>query len=235
MMPSREFIVSEIKRVAKKNNRAPGMVVFERETGIRKPEWYGIHWRSWSAALIEAGFEPNKKQGKLDAKFLLQKYVEVIRYHGKIPAEVDLRMYARDHADFPAHSTYANHFGNKDTLLRTLRDWLEGKHEYSDVFELIPDIESSGEPDGNFREGFVYLLQSGAHYKIGRSEQIERRVKEISISMPEQVDLIHTIRTDDPSGIETYWHRRFADKRANGEWFNLSKADVRAFKRRRFQ
>ena len=58
-----------------------------------------------------------------------------------------------------------------------------------------------------------------------------RRASELAIKIPVSPRTIHHIETDDPVGVETYWHKRFAEKRGEGEWFNLSPEDVKAFKR----
>jgi len=76
-------------------------------------------------------------------------------------------------------------------------------------------------------------LKSGRYYKIGKSNGAGRRERELAIQLPE-ASTIHVITTDDPAGIEAYWHRRFEARRKNGEWFELNSADLRAFKRRKF-
>jgi hypothetical protein len=80
------------------------------------------------------------------------------------------------------------------------------------------------------------LLRLGRaqRYKIGKAVLVERQTDQISLQLPEELELVHAIRTDDAYGIEDYWHRRFATKNTKGEWFSLSRQDVEAFKRRKF-
>jgi len=235
-MVTKETIIEEIKALSVKLGRTPGKSVFEKETGIVSSEWYGKHWRSWGDAVLEAGLVPNKIQGKIDSDFVLESFAEATRHFNRIPAVVDLRMYAKSNKGFPAHNTFFSHFGNKSGLLEAFSTWLEGKPQFSDLVPLLPSADSIEEnSSGNIEEGLVYLMKSGEFYKIGRSNEIEKRVKQIGTALPEKLTLLHTIRTDDPPGIEAYWHRRFSDKRANGEWFKLSRDDIRAFKRRKFQ
>lgn len=81
----------------------------------------------------------------------------------------------------------------------------------------------------------AFAIKSGRFHKIGKSNSAGRREYELAIQLPEEAKRIHEIRTDDPSGIEAYWHKRFAAKRKNGEWFELDAKDITAFKRRKFQ
>ena len=84
--------------------------------------------------------------------------------------------------------------------------------------------------------GYVYMMRSGRRYKIGHSNSPSRRHREVRLDLPDPTTVVHTIATDDPNGIEAYWHARFQSKRVRDtEFFNLDAGDVAAFKRRRYQ
>jgi hypothetical protein len=234
----REQIIKEIRRLAEANGGTPpGRRSFESETGIPESAWFGVYWARWGDAPSEAGYKPNAKHQKLDEEYILQKLAAVSRHYGKIPATMEMRLYKKIDPDFPNEKTILVHFGGKQNLLHRLAEWARQHEDYKDIAAMLVHIASEATPaaKGVTKDGLVYLIKSGAHYKIGRSDELERRVKEIRIALPEAATLVHSIRTDDPAGIEAYWHRRFAARRAHGEWFKLTTADVADFKRRKYQ
>jgi Meiotically up-regulated gene 113 len=234
----REQILKEIRKLAAENGgQTPGVRLFEHETGIREGAWRGVYWVRWSEAVKEAGFEPNAKQGRYEESFLLKKLAEACRHFGKFPTGMELRMYQKKDAEFPSVKSITRHFISLTNVPDRLAEWAKTSGDYRDLVEMLGDrpSEPRASPPTPTQEGLVYLIRSGAHYKIGRSDEIERRVKEIRTALPDAATLVHAIRTDDPPGIEAYWHRRFAERRANGEWFKLTTSDIAAFKRRKYQ
>lgn len=233
-------ILSEIRRLAAANGgSAPGRLNFEKETGAKEHDWRGRYWARWSDAVREAGLEPNLKTVAFDEAFLLEKLVVLIREIGHFPVSSELRLRATNDPDFPSDKVYRR-FGLKSQLIVHVLDYCKDRTGYDDVILLCEEAMDAIVPASVDMEeaedivGFVYLLKSGRYYKIGRSDAVGRRERELAIQLPEKAGVVHTIRTDDPIGIETYWHKRFESKRKNGEWFDLDIKDTKAFKKRKF-
>lgn len=240
---TREDILSAIRSVSRRlGGEAPGWRVFQNESGIRYADWHGKFWTRWGDALEEAGLSANVLTARIPDDQLLSRFAQLARQLGRVPVFADLRMLRRTDPSIADPKVYAR-FGGKANLVAVLRDWCNKHADFHDVLALLPlpktasgeEDENDVTPRGKPVVGHVYLIKSGRHYKIGRSNSAGRREREIALQLPERATRIHTIETDDPPGIEAYWHRRFAEKRLNGEWFKLAPEDVRAFKRRKFQ
>lgn len=235
-------IINEIKRTAAANGGIPlGWRKFATETGIRDLDWKGKLWARWGDAVREAGFTPNEMKQAYSESELLDKYAKLALDLGRLPAVVDTRMTASSGEKFPNWKTLMNQFGGKPQLIAKLREYCQARVEYAPVVPLCDRYaasRNSEEPDepprGATQIGFVYLMKSAKYYKIGKANATGRRHRELAIQMPERLIFVHEIKTDDPFGIEKYWHNRFAEKRRGGEWFELNAADVAAFKRRKF-
>lgn len=236
---TKDHILAEIRRTAHSNGGVPlGVSRFLAETGIKASDWFGKYWSRWGDALREAGYEPNTLRGAFPDEFLLQHLVALIRELGRFPGEGEMRLKKRRDPTFPNEKGYAR-FGTKAELFSRVRDYCRAHAGHEDVEALCPIVLAPNPPDSEERDalelyGFVYLLRAGRHYKIGKTNAAGRRERELAIQLPEKAQTVHVIRTDDPTGIEAYWHNRFAAKRGNGEWFALDAADVKAFRRRKF-
>jgi TetR/AcrR family fatty acid metabolism transcriptional regulator len=84
----------------------------------------------------------------------------------------------------------------------------------------------------NPQRGFVYLLRGGDYYKIGRSEDVDKRIIQLASQLPFELELVHVIETDDVFLVEKLLLERFASKRTRGEWFALDDGDVAWIKAR---
>lgn len=237
---NKEHILAEIRRTAAENGGEPlGKQRFYRDTGIKESDWLGKHWARWGDAIRESGLEPNQMQGARDESALIESFISLMRELGKFPTANEVKLKARTTPGFPWHNTFAR-FGAKGQFAKRIQEYCRGREGCDDIVAFCNEVivESPTTPDDLVEEtgtfGFVYLIRSGRYYKIGRSNAAGRREYELAIQLPEKAVTVHSIRTDDPIGIEAYWHKRFEQSRKNGEWFDLSSADIKAFKRRKF-
>ena len=235
---SKESIIRAYNDLVREMGGTPvGIDVFARETGISSYHWHGGYWRSWSAFQADAGHVPNSPTQRIADETVLQRFAELILERNEIPTQADLTLKKKEDPSFP-HKSVLRRWGDQTELLAKVAEYCAGKEHFLPVLELLRQGVSSSldhRLDSLHTKGFVYLLRSGKHYKLGRTNAVGRRLRELAIQLPEKPDTVHVIETDDPEGIEQYWHRRFAEKRRGGEWFDLSADDVRAFKKRRFQ
>jgi hypothetical protein len=238
-MITKEHILAEIRRTAIEGSPL-GRKRFETATGIKESDWLGRFWRQWNDAVREAGFNPNTLQDAIPVERLLQALTSLIRELGRFPTTADLKLKARSDPDFPSHNTF-NRLGPKGERAWRVLKFCASDGNLDEVATIVEPLASPPTADDADTDasqtiivGFVYLMKSGKYYKIGRSVSAEKRAYEIQLQLPQELKLVHKIKTDDPVGIETYWHQRFADRRMRGEWFDLSREHIQTFRRRKF-
>lgn len=238
---SRDGILCAIRETAASNNGKPaGRNRFEQLTGITEYD-IGRYWARWGDAVREAGFDANVLNEAFSDEHVLEKFVDLVVRLGRIPTNSEMRLERHAHdPTFPNVAVFGR-FGPKADLLARARSYCRDTGYAPEVLPILGRSPGSGgitanpsaDPVGADTEyGYVHLAQGHRHeYKIGRTNLVDRRVSEIGATASVELQLVHEIKTDDPIGVEAYWHRRFSDKRMRGEWFKLSAADVRAFRR----
>ena len=235
----KQEIIRQIQRLAAENDgQAPGQKKFAAETAIKEHIWRGKYWRGWSEALAEAGFAPNEWTGAYDESEMLTKIAELAKRLQRFPKVIDLTFEANHQSDFPSANAIKRRW-NMVELATAISEY--GRKSGDDTIVALADdylssqVKTTSDKSENTLEagptGYVYMYRYGTDYKIGYTKSLNKRARQIQIELPAETVLIHAILTDDPVGIESYWHKRFADKRTRGEWFKLSKTEISAFRR----
>ena len=252
---NKEWYRARIQEIAEENGgKPPGAELFysatnTKESGWRHKSWN--EWNNWGDALEEFGFPRGKFIVGFDKPTILRQLAEYIQSLNppRYPVLDDLRRAKRNGFEIPSDGAIRRQIGERGKVIRSLIEFCEGKEEFSRAFEVcrsIDPLEGDSTSDLSHEDsaenetlpGWVYLIRAQGAYKIGCSRAPYRRAAEIANQSATCAELLHKIETDDPEGIEEYWHHRFSAKRLDGlnkqsgEWFALTPDDVRAFMRR---
>lgn len=240
-MVTKEFILDEIRRLAQERGGRIGLRAFLIASGIPEKQILGRHWATWNEAVADAGIETASfARPRTPDESVLEALANLVGQLKKWPSENELSLARRRDASFPSLKVFRRLRAAGDIPAR-LRAHCVGRRELASAMEVAAAQASlSSEESATYKrapiQGYVYMMRSGRRYKIGRSNSPARRHREVRLDLPDPTKLVHSIETDDPAGIEAYWHHRFESKRVRDtEFFDLDAADVAAFKRRRYQ
>ncbi len=236
MIYNRDNIIAEYNKLKKHLGKPPSSRVFLKETGIHKRHLeneFGSN--AFSKLVSECGDIPQAfSKPKSSLTDILIQWAQLARSLNKLPTTGDWSFH---NCSTTTDGIAKSHQIKWQDLQGLFLEHFSKEIAWSDVVEMIPVPSSDNQilqaKDDKFINGRVYLIKSGKYHKIGRSNSVGRRHYELTIQLPEEATLIHAIDTDDAIGIEAYWHGRFRDKRKNGEWFELTTEDIKAFKRRK--
>jgi hypothetical protein len=199
----KQQIIPEIKRTTEANGGVPlGQKRFFSETGIKVSAWRGKYWARWSDALSEAGLGANKLQQPYAETLLFDHFISVAREVGRLPTLSEIDLGHRLDKRLPTTNAYRM-FGSKAQLAARILEYAGQKPELADVLKYCTPLAGNAEaPEsglstiGETEDGFVYLIKSGRHFKIGKTNAVGRHERELAIQLPEPTKRIHAIRTD---------------------------------------
>lgn len=171
---------------------------------------------------------------------MVEQFISLIREIGVFPIYGQILVKKKRDNKFPSYYALSRGLGKKVELAAKVIAYCRKNSGYDDIIAICEPIAITDSRDENEEAesdsvdfGYVYLMKSGRYYTIGKANHAGRRSYEHQRKLPEKIKTIHTIQTDDPFGVESYWHNRFKEKRTetDGSWYDLDANDIKAFKR----
>lgn len=232
---TKEDIIKRIRQEASKRGGRVSYRVFLDETGIKDKWLRGQQWwAGWNALLLEAGLETRlfrKPSTPLDA--VVEVVASLVVQLGRWPTDDDFRRARSRDKSFPSLKVVSR-FRSSGALAEGIIDLAEREDRFAAALPIAKAraTEESTVSATPKVKGYVYMIRSGRRFKIGKETTAGARQAAAGTWL-ENPEVVHRITTEDPDGVERYWHARFKQqgKHVKGELFALSAYDVAVFKR----
>jgi len=75
----------------------------------------------------------------------------------------------------------------------------------------------------------VYVIRCHNHYKIGKADDLKQRLHDLQVGCPYELSVSAFLPCElsEAFKLEQMLHRKYSGCRARGEWFKLSRADLK--------
>ena len=232
---NRDDILAAYRQFAQStaDDRPPGMNQFLRAyPEVSQHAFRSGFWRTWRSFQTEAGVAPNTINARHPDQEVVASLARLARTLDRVPSSDDVAFARRHDKSFPSDGAIRTRASTLPKRAELLRAFCEQNTDWQDVLSLLPaavDRDRAPVSVGKIM-GYVYLMKDGSRFKIGHTNSVGRREAEAATWLI-NARIIHDISTDDPEGVERYWHRRFEPKSIEREWFALDAVDVAAFRR----
>ena len=241
---TKDEIIEAIRETARRNGGTPlGRIRLFKETGIA--EHHYSKFGTLGQLQQQAGFDANELNKAGSEDDLIEQMIDLCCRYDGFPTNQQLRQARQEMPSrYSSHNTFNRLGSTRAVRAATVVAALSAKEKLAANEQIAFDVclaiaeqaeSEPTDPDAKLAGcGYVYLFRDGKAYKIGNSADPDSRRNALQTGNPRRIELVHRILTDDPKGIEEYWHRRFSGCRITdrSEWFHLSREDVATFRAR---
>lgn len=117
-------------------------------------------------------------------------------------------------------------------IIRTILERFECFNEFDIRNFKEEPVEKNESPvklaEPQIEKGYIYFIQEdyAGRVKIGKTVNLDQRIENFGVKLPFNIELIHSVQSNNHHYTEKLFHVHFNDKRANGEWFDLNDDDI---------
>lgn len=77
-----------------------------------------------------------------------------------------------------------------------------------------------------YPDGCIYVIKAGEYRKIGRTKNINDRIRTLKIQLPFPVEVEAVVPCENSAASEAFLHKAYSCNRRNGEWFYMENGEL---------